>query len=66
LIVRIHDALNHLLMRSEGAGLAQQLVNQRCLAMVNVRDDCDVTKMVGQDSSPSSPAISPSSSNTTP
>jgi hypothetical protein len=66
LVVRVHDALDHLLVRSKGAGLAQQLVNQCGLAMVNVRDDRDVTKMIGQDSSPSSPAISPSSSKTTP
>jgi hypothetical protein len=66
LVVRVHDTLDHLLVRSKGAGLAQQLVNQRGFAMVNVRDDRDVTKMIGQDSSPSSPAISPSSSKTTP
>jgi hypothetical protein len=29
-------------MRGEGAGLAQQLVNQRGLAVVNVRDDGDI------------------------
>ena len=46
-IAGIHDPLGHLLVRCEGAGLAQQLVNQRGLAMIDVRDDGDVAYGAG-------------------
>ncbi len=42
-VVAVHDALAHLLVRAERAGLAQELVDQRGLAMIDVRDDGDVT-----------------------
>jgi hypothetical protein len=41
-IVRVHDARAHLLVRGEGAGLLQELVHQRGLAVVDVGDDGDV------------------------
>ena len=41
-VVRVHDALAHLLVRGEGAGLLQQAVDERGLAVVDVRDDGDV------------------------
>jgi len=31
----------------EGAGLAQELVDQRGLAMINVGDDGDIAKLLG-------------------
>ena len=75
LVVGVHHALHHVLVGGEGSGLAQQLVNQRRLAVVNVRHDGDVANQFVQagssspslvEASESSPAISPSSSNTTP
>ena len=42
-IVRVHGALGNLLVVAEGAALFQQAVDQRCLAMVDVRDNRDVT-----------------------
>ena len=42
-IVAVHDALFHYLIGTEGTALLQHLVDQRCLAVVNVRDDCDVS-----------------------
>ena len=44
--VRIHDALLHVLARVERAGLTQQLVDERGLAVVDVRDDRDVAKLL--------------------
>jgi hypothetical protein len=41
-VVRVHDTLGHLFMGGEGAGLAQQAVHQRGLAVVDVGDDGDV------------------------
>ena len=46
-VVRVHDPLGDLLVRGEGAGLAQQLVDQRGLAMVDVGDDGDVADLAG-------------------
>ena len=46
-IAGVHDPLRHLLVRCEGAGLAQQLVNQRGFAMIDVRDDGDVANGAG-------------------
>jgi hypothetical protein len=40
--VRIHDAFAHLLVGRKGAGLLQQAVDQRRLAVVDVGDDGDV------------------------
>jgi len=42
-IVRVHDALGHLLVGGEGAGLAQHLIHQGGLAVVDVGDDSDVS-----------------------
>ncbi len=54
-------------MGGKGPRLTQQLIDQRGLAMVNVRDDRDVANQFVQECDPSSlSAISPSSSNTTP
>jgi hypothetical protein len=66
LVVGVHDALHQVLVRGKGAGLTQQFIDQRGLAMVNVRDNRDVAKQIAQVDDPSSSAISPSSSNTTP
>ena len=41
-VVRVHDPLDHLLVRGEGAGLPEEAVDQGGLAMVDVRDDRDV------------------------
>ncbi len=41
-VVAVHHALGHLLVFTEGAALAQQLVDQRGLAMIDVSDDRDV------------------------
>ena len=41
-VVRVHHALDQVLVRGERAGLAQQLVDQRGLAVVDVGDDGDV------------------------
>ena len=42
-VVRVHDPLGDLFVRGEGAGLAQQAVDQGGLAVVDVRDDGDVS-----------------------
>ena len=41
-VVRVHGALGDLLVVAEGAALLQQAVDQRGLAVVDVRDDRDV------------------------
>ena len=41
-VVRVHDALGHLLVGAEGAGLAQHGVDERGLAVVDVGDDGDI------------------------
>ena len=43
--LRVHHALGDLLVLAEGAGLAQQLVDQRGLAVVDVGDDGDVADL---------------------
>ena len=50
-IVGIHDPLGHLLVLAEGSGLPQQLVDQRGLAVVDVRDDGDVAQWALHDGS---------------
>ncbi len=42
-VVRIHGALGHLLVFAERAALLQQAIDQCGLAMIDVRDDRDVT-----------------------
>jgi len=42
-VVGIHHALGQRLILTKRAGLAQHLVNQRSLAMVNMGDDGDIT-----------------------
>ncbi len=44
-VVAVHHALGDLLVLAEGAALAQQLVDQRGLAMVDVGDDGDVADL---------------------
>ena len=46
-VVAVHHALGHLLVLAEGAALAQQLVDQRGLAVVDVGDDGDVADLAG-------------------
>jgi len=43
-IVRVHHPLLHVLVRSEGARLLQQLVDQRGFPMVDVGDDREVAQ----------------------
>ena len=44
-IVRVHDPIVDLGVRVEGVGLAQHGVDERGLAVVDVRDDCDVPEV---------------------
>ena len=44
-VARVHDALGHLLVLVEHAGLLEHLVDQRGLAVVDVSDDGDVSQM---------------------
>ena len=44
-VVRVHGALFHVLVRAEGAGLAQHGVDERRLAVVDVGDDRDVAEV---------------------
>ena len=46
-IVGIHRAFGHPLVIAERAGLLQQAVDQRGLAMVDMGDDGDIAKMHG-------------------
>ena len=41
----MHRALFHALVVAEGAGLAEQLVDQGRLAVIDVRDDGDVAEL---------------------
>jgi hypothetical protein len=43
-LVAVHDALGHVLMRREGPGLREQLVDERRLAVIDVGDDRDVAQ----------------------
>ena len=45
-IARVHDALLHYLVFTECARLLEHLVDQRGLAVVNVRDDRNVAQIV--------------------
>ncbi len=45
-IHRIHHALLDLLIGAEGAGLTQELIDERGFAVVDVRNDGDVTNLV--------------------
>ncbi len=50
LVIGIHHPLGQLLVRGELAGLAQELVDQRGLAMIDMGDDGDVSELhVGRD-----------------
>ncbi len=46
-VVRVHHAFNHLLVVAEGACLAQELVDQSGLAMIDVSDDGDIADGAG-------------------
>jgi hypothetical protein len=48
-VVRVHHALAEVLAGVEGLGLAQQLVDQRGLAVVDVGNDGDVAKILDHD-----------------
>ncbi len=43
-VIRIHRALFNALVVAEGAGLAEKLVNKGGFAVIDVRDDGDVTQ----------------------
>ena len=49
-VVGVHRALGHLLVLAIGAGLLQQAVDEGGLAVVDVGDDGDVTKVHGSSS----------------
>ena len=42
-VIRVEDAIANELRRTELAALAKQAVDQRCLSMINVGDDGDVS-----------------------
>jgi hypothetical protein len=44
LVVGIHDPLHQVLVRSKSSGLTQQFIHQGGFAMVDVRDNRDVSK----------------------
>ena len=44
-IVTVHRPFGHLLVVPEGTRLPQELVDECCLTVVDVGDDCDVTKV---------------------
>jgi hypothetical protein len=46
-VVGVHDPLGQLLVGGEGAGLAEQLVHQGGLAMIDVGDDGDIAEGAG-------------------
>src|SRR5262249_13809669 len=43
---RVHDPLGHVLVRAEGAGLPQHRVDERRLAVIDVRHDGDVADVI--------------------
>ena len=45
-IARIHDALSHLLVRAEYMALLQHGIHKRRLAVVDVRNDCDIAELI--------------------
>jgi hypothetical protein len=45
-IHRVHHAFLDLLVETEGAGLTEQLIDQRRLAVIDVGDDCDVADFI--------------------
>ena len=45
-VVRVHDALFHKLVRADRAGLLEQGIDERGLAVVDVRNDGDVAQVV--------------------
>ena len=45
-VARVHDAVDHGLVRAEGAGLAEHRVDEGGLAVVDVGDDRDVAEVV--------------------
>ena len=45
-VTRVHDALGDVLVRPERAGLPEHGVDERGLAVVDVRDDGDVPQVV--------------------
>ena len=47
-VVRVHDALVHLLVGADGAGLAEERVDERGLPVVDVGDDGNVADVVSK------------------
>ena len=45
-VVRVHDALLDNLARTEDAALLEKFVHEGCFAVVNVRDDRDISNVV--------------------
>jgi hypothetical protein len=44
--IGVHDALHHDLILAKRAGLPEHLVNERSLAVIDVRDNRDVTNFL--------------------
>ena len=55
--IRVHDALLQILAGIERAGLAEELIDERGLAMIDVRDDGDVAKFLRHSEVPGKPII---------
>ena len=51
-VVRVHDAVNYLLIFAVNAALLEHLVNERGLAVVNVRDDGNISEFLHLNSTP--------------
>ena len=45
-IAGVHDSVHDLLILTVNAGLLEHFVNKRGFAVVNVSDDCDVSKLI--------------------
>ncbi len=48
LVIGVEDAVLDLLVRAEGVGGLQELVDEGRLAVVDMRDDCDVSDLLLQ------------------
>jgi hypothetical protein len=43
---RIHYAIGHLLVGAEDSGLTQERIDQRGFAVIDVRNDCEITNIL--------------------
>jgi hypothetical protein len=47
-VVGVHEPLADVAVRAQAAGLPQQLINQRRLSVIDVRDDRDISYVIGE------------------